>query len=130
MKTTRLISYILLIALLSVNLCAGSYSEKCGSCHSDSAIFKEWQTSSHANALKTLLEAPNARQSCLKCHSADYDRVRTNLWLPKQEQPMPKIAGNAVSCSYCHKHGTKERKNLTIPADKACAACHVLHCGG
>lgn len=126
----RSIAHILLIAFISLSVCAGSHPEKCGSCHSDSVIFKEWQTSGHANALKTLVNEPKARPSCLKCHSADYDRVRSNLWLPRQEQPSPETASNAVSCSSCHRHGTEKEKNLTVPVDKVCAACHVLHCGG
>jgi len=120
----------LLIAFLTVSVCAGSQPEKCGKCHSDSLIYKEWQTSGHAKALKTLLKAPNARQSCLKCHSADYRRAKANPWLSGKDLPTIKSVSDAVSCSVCHKHEGEKKSSLLMPVEKLCADCHVLFCGG
>ena len=105
-------------------------AEKCAECHSDSIVFKEWQNSNHANSIKTLLADSNASRSCLKCHSADFNRFRFNPWMSLGDLPAPKDAGNPVSCSSCHKHESDIESGLIMPADKLCKSCHVLYCGG
>lgn len=130
MKMRKLILPFLLIAFFTVSVCAASQAEKCGKCHSDSLIYKEWQTSGHAKALKTLVEGRNARQNCLKCHSADYKRAKANPWLSGKDIPTVKTAVDAVSCSICHKHKGEKESVLLMPVEKLCADCHVLFCGG
>ena len=108
--------------------------EKCATCHSDSLVFKEWQTSDHANSLKTLLKDPDADWTCLKCHSADYKHirklVRSTVWRSVSDMPTPKSANEHVSCSACHKQGSGIENDLIMPVGKLCNACHALHCGG
>ena len=120
----------MLIAFLAVSICAGAQPEKCGECHSDSPGFKEWQKSGHANALKTLLKADGAKQSCLRCHSSDFERARLNPWLSAKALPTLKTAKDAISCSSCHRHKNKEEARLTKPVENLCDSCHVLFCGG
>ena len=134
MKLKKYIVFFLLFVFLTLSICAGSQAakfpqEKCGDCHSDSAMFKEWQTSNHAKAVKTLQKDANSDRGCLKCHSADYKRVRSNSWLSGRELPTIETAGNAVSCSSCHRHGVEYENNLIMPAEKLCISCHVLYCG-
>jgi nitrate/TMAO reductase-like tetraheme cytochrome c subunit len=130
----RTISFLLL-AYLVIGICAGSTPdkeppEKCGSCHSDSLVFKEWQNSGHATSLRTLLEDKNAGRNCLRCHSADYKRVQLNPWASTSDLPTLKTASNSVSCSACHRHDSGIESNLIMPADKLCTTCHILFCGG
>lgn len=130
MDERKLIISLLLVAFLAAGVCAGAQSEKCGKCHSDSPAYKEWQKSGHANAIKTLLKADNASQSCLKCHSSDYERARLNPWLSRKDLPTLKTAKDAVSCSLCHKHKNEVEAILTKPVEELCITCHVLFCGG
>jgi predicted CXXCH cytochrome family protein len=135
METRKLTILSLILAYLVVGICAGSTSdkkssEKCGDCHSDSLVFKEWQDSGHANSLKTLLKDPNAGQNCLKCHSSDYQRVQVNPWMSTRNLPTLKTATDPVSCSSCHRHDSGIESNLIMPQDKLCTTCHVLFCGG
>ena len=134
MKRAEL-TILLLLALVVTGICAGSKpdkepAEKCASCHSDSQDFKEWQTSGHANSLKTLLEDTNASRNCLRCHSADYKRAQLNPWASMSNLPTLETATNAVSCSACHRHDTGIESNLIMPADKLCTTCHIRFCGG
>ncbi len=130
MNAKKIIVSFLLVLPLAVGVCSGAQAEKCGKCHSDSPVYKEWQTSRHANAIKTLLKAGNASQSCLKCHSSDYELARLNPWLSRKDLPTLKTAKDAVSCSSCHKHKSKEEATLIKPVEKLCITCHVLFCGG
>jgi len=135
METKKLAISLMLSVSLVIGICAGSApdrepSEKCASCHSDSLAFKEWQGSDHANSLKTLLKDPNARDNCLRCHSADYKRVQVNPWMSTSNLPTLERVSNPVSCSACHRHDSGIESNLIMPADKLCTTCHVLFCGG
>lgn len=132
MKITKL---LLLLICFTIVICTGSTPkkeppEKCASCHADSLAFKEWKKSDHANSLKKLTKDPNALQSCLKCHSSDYNRVQLNPWMATSDLPTLQTASNPVSCSSCHKHDSGIEDNLIISADKSCAACHIRFCGG
>lgn len=127
-------TFLILLILFVICICAGSKSgklpsEKCGDCHSHSPMYEEWQESAHASAIETILKDPDVGRSCLKCHSADYKRIRSNSWLSTKNIPTPQTAGNAVSCSSCHKHGSGREYNLIMPAEKLCISCHVLYCG-
>ena len=120
---------------LAIGICANSTAkkeppEKCANCHSDSPAFKEWQKSAHVNALKTFLKEPDANKSCLKCHSATYQRFNSNPWLSLNELPEPGDASDPVSCSACHQHKSGLEDNLIMPADEMCISCHILYCGG
>ena len=133
MKRKRLFISLLIVVFLAIVICAGSNSakvpsEKCGDCHSDSQIYKDWQISDHAMSLKTLLKESGVYQSCLKCHSASYKR--SNPWVSRKDLPTPRTASDPVSCSACHRHDSGIESNLIMTADKLCTTCHILFCGG
>ena len=134
-RERRLTILLLLLAFFAVGTCMGSTavgktSEKCADCHSDSVAFREWQQSSHVSSIKTLLTAPDAGKGCLRCHSADYERIQSNPWMSLNDLPTPKAASDPVSCSACHRHDSGIKDNLIMPAEKLCTTCHILYCGG
>jgi len=104
----------------------------CANCHSQ--VSRQWQSSGHANGLKTLLKEPDSNWTCLKCHSADYRRirklVRDTIWRSVSDMPTPKSASHPVYCSSCHRPDSSLESNLIRPADKLCTPCHILYCGG
>lgn len=135
MKRKKFCISLLLSAFLVLGIYAGSNSEKapsekCGECHSDSQEYEDWQSSDHAKSLKTLLKAPNASQSCLKCHSADYRLAQPSPWMSREDLPTLETAKDPLSCSACHRHDSGIKNYLVMPADKLCTTCHVLFCGG
>jgi len=127
---------LLLSVSFAFGICAGSMAEeksaeKCAECHANTNAFKEWQNSRHANSLKTIQKEPKSGTICIKCHSSDYIRYSqlSGTWGVKAELPTPKTAKNAVSCSSCHKHGSKLERNLIMPVDQLCISCHTYYCG-
>lgn len=104
------------------------FSEGCNKCHGDEAAYKEWTQAGHSHALVNLLEGPyEVQTSCLSCHSSGYTMFA--------EQGIPghpyneKTAVNAVACSSCHSHSSKEEHLLVMPAKKLCVTCHKMDCG-
>ena len=135
MKRKEFCISLLLSVFLVIGTCAGSNAakvlpEKCGDCHSDSQEYKDWQISDHAEALKTLLKDPNASQSCLKCHSANYKTTQSNPWASRSDLPTLEAVSDAVSCSACHRHDSGIESNLIMSAGELCMGCHILFCGG
>jgi len=92
----------------------------CKACHIKE--YKDWATTKHAVALKTIVDQERAIPECLKCHSEMYERLhRVDLTSTDQ-------AG--VECATCHMdclpHGM-ERRNTTVRAKvnaKTCLVCH------
>jgi len=106
--------------------------EKCLDCHThaNSVEYKEWLVSDHAKSLKTIQENPKGNFKCLQCHSADYNRYKTeSTWGGRVIAPDPKQAKDAVSCSSCHRHDSGIKHNLIMSADKLCVSCHKFDCG-
>ncbi|MDE0482945.1 MAG: hypothetical protein OXI67_10230 [Candidatus Poribacteria bacterium] len=104
------------------------FAEGCNKCHGDEASYKEWTQAGHSHALVNLLEGPyEVQTSCLSCHSSGYTTFA--------EQGIPghpyneKTAVNAVACSSCHSHASKEEHLLVMPAKKLCVTCHKMDCG-
>ncbi|MDE0088226.1 MAG: hypothetical protein OXU23_21070 [Candidatus Poribacteria bacterium] len=104
------------------------FAEGCNKCHGDEASYKEWTQAGHSHALVNLLEGPyEVQTSCLSCHSSGYTMFA--------EQGIPghpyneKTAVNAVACSSCHSHASKEEHLLVMPAKKLCVTCHKMDCG-
>ncbi len=104
------------------------FAEGCNKCHGDEASYKEWTQAGHSHALVNLLEGPyEVQTSCLSCHSSGYTTFA--------EQGIPghpyneKTAVNAVACSSCHSHASKEEHLLIMPAKKLCVTCHKMDCG-
>lgn len=104
------------------------FSEGCNKCHGDESAYKEWTQAGHSHALVNLLEGPyEVRPSCLSCHSSGYETF-SEYGIP--EHPYnEKTAVNAVACSSCHSHSSKEEHLLVIPAKKLCVTCHKMDCG-
>ena len=96
---------ILLILLSASDLASGRTKDKiapenCAECHSNSIAFKEWQDSGHVKSLESLLEQADTDWTCLKCHSADYERVREIVrnteWRSVADMPTVNWASNPV----------------------------------
>ncbi len=104
------------------------FAEGCNKCHGDETAYKEWTQAGHSHALVNLLEGPyEVKTSCLSCHSAGYTMFaeRGIPGHPYNE----KTAVNAVACSSCHSHASKEEHLLVVPAKKLCVSCHKMDCG-
>ena len=103
--------------------------EKCYKCHDKSVEYKEWETSGHAKALATLKKSPDARDSCLECHSSGYI-ANAPIWGSNRPVSITlETAQNAVACSSCHRHGAKEEHNLIKSPKNLCGSCHKMNCG-
>lgn len=104
------------------------FAEGCNKCHGEEDAYKEWTQAGHSHALVNLLEGPyEVRTSCLSCHSSGYE-VFSEYGIadhPYNE----KTAVNAVACSSCHSHSSKEDHLLIMPAKKLCITCHKMDCG-
>ena len=104
------------------------FAEGCNKCHGDEAAYKQWTQAGHSHALVNLLEGPyEVRTSCLSCHSSGYAMFAERV-IPDHPYN-EKTAVNAVACSSCHSHASKEEHLLVIPAKKLCITCHKMDCG-
>lgn len=104
------------------------FAEGCNKCHGEETAFQEWTQAGHSHALVNLLEGPyEVRTSCLSCHSSGYEIFAENgiPGHPYNEN----TAVNAVACSSCHTHSSKEEHLLVMPAKKLCVTCHKMDCG-
>lgn len=104
------------------------FTEGCNKCHGDEDAYKEWTQAGHSHALVNLLEGPyEVKTSCLSCHSSGY-RLFAERGIPGHPYN-EKTAVNAVACSSCHSHASKEEHLLVMPAKKLCITCHKMDCG-
>lgn len=104
------------------------FAEGCNKCHGDEDAYKEWTQAGHSHALVNLLEGPyEVKTSCLSCHSSGY-KLFAERGIPGHPYNQ-KTAVNAVACSSCHSHASKEEHLLVIPAKKLCVTCHKMDCG-
>lgn len=104
------------------------FAEGCDKCHGDETAYKEWTQAGHSHALVNLLEGKyEVRTSCLSCHSSGYE-IFAEHGIPGHPYN-EKTAVNAVACSSCHSHASKEEHLLVIPAKKLCVTCHKMDCG-
>lgn len=104
------------------------FAEGCNKCHGDEDAYKEWTQAGHSHALVNLLEGPyEVKTSCLSCHSSGYT-IFAERGIPGHPYN-EKTAVNAVACSSCHSHASKEEHLLVLPAKKLCVTCHKMDCG-
>lgn len=104
------------------------FAEGCDKCHGDETAYKEWTQAGHSHALVNLLEGKyEVRTSCLSCHSSGYG-IFAEYGIPDHPYN-EKTAVNAVACSSCHSHSSKEEHLLVLPAKKLCVTCHKMDCG-
>jgi hypothetical protein len=98
-------------------------TQKCARCHGDSVEFREWQTSKHAQSLKTLQEKGVKSRSCYRCHS-------TRIEIPSDWGGGIGYAAtdDPVSCYSCHRHDSGRPHNLKLSYDKLCGGCHLKDC--
>lgn len=104
------------------------FAEGCNKCHGEEVAYKEWTQAGHSHALVNLLKGPyEVKTSCLSCHSSGYGMFadRSIPGHPYNEN----TAVNAVACSSCHSHASKEEHLLVMPAKKLCVSCHKMDCG-
>lgn len=85
----------------------------------------DWATTSHSDALATIVNLPYGQDSCLECHSTDY-------WLAGEHgDPLPNrtTALWSIECIRCHTpHGTTSNDAmLWKPVDETCEQCHGTH---
>ena len=104
------------------------FAEGCDKCHGSEPAYQEWQHAGHFHALVNLIEGPyELRTSCLSCHSGGYEVFSDRVY-PGHTYDI-ETAVNAVSCSSCHSHTSKEEHLLVQPAKKLCVSCHKMDCG-
>ena len=104
------------------------FAEGCNKCHGNEDAYKEWTQAGHSHALVNLLKGPyEVKKSCLSCHSSGYDMF-ANRSIPGHPYN-ENTAVNAVACSSCHSHASKEEHLLVMPAKKLCVSCHKMDCG-
>ncbi len=104
------------------------FAEGCNKCHADEPASKEWKQAGHSHALVNLLKGPyEVRRSCLSCHSSGYE-IFSERGYPGHTYN-EKTAVNAVACSSCHSHNSKEEHLLVKPVKKLCVSCHKMDCG-
>lgn len=107
----------------------GLTAKDCGGCHEDH--YKEWKTSSHANAFSDLqfqaeLSKPNSPQwLCLNCHiplSGQRKQIATHLndgdvfqpVLVSNEKFDPEWEKEGVSCGTCHLKSDSQGRTILI----------------
>ena len=104
------------------------FAEGCDKCHGSEPAYQEWRHAGHSHALVNLIEGPyEVQTSCLSCHSAGYEVFSERVY-PGHPYSI-ETAVNAVSCSMCHSHTSKEEHLLVKPAKKLCVSCHKMDCG-
>ncbi len=104
------------------------FAEGCDKCHGSEPAYQEWQQAGHSHALVNLIEGPyELRTSCLSCHSGGYEVFSERVY-PGHTYNI-ETAVNAVSCSSCHSHTSREEHLLVQPAKKLCVSCHKMDCG-
>ena len=104
------------------------FAEGCDKCHGSEPAYQEWQHAGHFHALVNLIAGPyELRTSCLSCHSGGYEVFSERVY-PGHTYDI-ETAVNAVSCSSCHSHTSKEEHLLLQPAKKLCVSCHKMDCG-
>jgi predicted CXXCH cytochrome family protein len=106
-----------------------------GHAASQNMQYNEWLHSGHANALTSLKASNYADDTCLECHSADYQL--TELFTTEQaagdragEAPAPVTLATAqygVTCTSCHTlHGdTGQDFQLSQEPYALCVSCHT-----
>lgn len=99
-------------------VCHQSCHGLCGENHHPQ--YEQWQTSSHATALATLLASPDKEDACLECHATDYR-------LPDGALPTLTEAEFDVECVACHDpHGSPNPGQLRLAKRELCADCHTM----
>lgn len=105
-----------------------------GHAASQNMQYNEWLHSGHANALTSLRASSSAADSCLECHSADYQL--TALFTAEQANgdragaaPAPVTLATAqygVTCTSCHTMHSKTDQDyqLVQAPDDLCVSCH------
>ncbi|MBZ0304813.1 MAG: hypothetical protein K8I82_01975, partial [Anaerolineae bacterium] len=97
--------------------------------------YNEWISSAHATALSTLKESPDAADSCLECHSSDYQWTQAQIAAVEAEErpgdaPEPLTVDTAefgITCVNCHNPHAEDNPDffLTTPDTYAmCTGCH------
>ena len=96
-------------------------AEECRECHPGQ--YRAWQTTAHAQAVRTLKDNGRLVPECLACHSELYRRSK----LFPGDDP---AAWNGVECATCHGEGilhaqigTKGAISRRV-AEKTCRGCH------
>lgn len=88
--------------------------------------YADFAKSNHANSLKNLKEkksefcAEQPKDSCLKCHSADY------MFAKEGEKPTLETAKLGITCISCHNpHSLGNKKDEKYKISDGCGNCHI-----
>lgn len=115
-------------------------SATCGLCHTGASQpqHEELRNSAHYQSLETIRNAMDKSDSCLVCHSLDYQQAvwRNESRVAKGLQPivLPSITDDSttnnpiesVGCGSCHHpHGSGQSKQLRFDPIETCAQCHT-----
>lgn len=106
-----------------------------GHAASQNMQYNEWLLSKHATSLESLKNSDYAEDSCLECHSADYQlteqmRAAHEAGDREGEAPAPltlETAQYGVTCASCHTlHGDTEQDfQLSAEPYAQCVSCHA-----
>jgi hypothetical protein len=100
-------------------------AKKCKKCHMK--VYKAWEATGHATAMKSLGDSAKAKAECVGCHTTGYKKTGGF-------EAVDKSADLAfVGCEACHgagsahvKASSETRKTTTSrPTEKVCTACHT-----
>ncbi|MDW8280548.1 MAG: multiheme c-type cytochrome [Myxococcales bacterium] len=110
-----------------------------GSCHQHDAAHAQWQTTAHARAWRTLLEAGKQYSyDCVRCHVTGFEMPGgANLWTlavlqgtRRSPRPLPELRN--VGCEACHGPGSLHvaspaRHDIPVPSPgvERCLDCHT-----
>ncbi len=97
--------------------------------------FNEWHTSAHAQSLEALQGAEGADDSCLACHSTDYQytaariaRAEDGDWNGAPPEPVTlATARDGVTCTACHNPHSEAGYDYQLVTDSytLCSSCHT-----
>ena len=92
----------------------------CRTCHEDQ--FEQWQTTSHAHALQTLIKAGNEKEpECLFCHTTGYGKP--SGYFDFATTP----ALGDVQCEVCHRVSDQHAEMRDIPNPPTAITCIECH---
>lgn len=95
-------------------------AQTCRTCHESQ--YQQWQTTSHAHALQTLIDAGNEGEpDCLFCHTTGYGKPSGYFDL----ETTPALGD--VQCEVCHRVSDRHAELKDIPSPPTAITCIECH---
>jgi predicted CXXCH cytochrome family protein len=106
-----------------------------GHAASQNMQYNEWLFSRHAQSLESVKSSTYGEDSCLTCHSADYqmtEQMRAAVEAGEREGTAPEMvtletAQFGVTCTSCHDMHAQEAQDFQLSAEPyaLCISCHA-----